>query len=82
MIDDVQGLLLLAAIERCGSLNQAASELRISQSTASRRLAALEQTLEWSVSEIQTTLDRLTGRIAERAAELGLGVPRGYEIFS
>jgi selenocysteine lyase/cysteine desulfurase len=35
-------------------------------------IAALEQLLEWGVADIQTTLSAMTGRIAERAAPLGL----------
>ncbi|MFP6749047.1 MAG: aminotransferase class V-fold PLP-dependent enzyme [Alphaproteobacteria bacterium] len=35
-------------------------------------VAALEQLLEWGVTEIQTTLWAMTGRIADRAAPLGL----------
>ncbi len=37
-------------------------------------LAALEQTLEWGVDTIHQTLLQHTAKIAERAAELGLGV--------
>jgi selenocysteine lyase/cysteine desulfurase len=38
-------------------------------------IAALEQTLDWGVDEIQSALRTLTRRIAERARELGLEVP-------
>jgi len=37
-------------------------------------IAALEQTLEWGVEEVQATIEIFTQRIAERARELGLQV--------
>ena len=37
-------------------------------------IAALEQTLEWGVEEVQATIAILTQRIADRARELGLQV--------
>ena len=37
-------------------------------------IAALEQTLEWGVEEVQATIEVFTQRIADRARELGLQV--------
>ena len=38
-------------------------------------IAALEQIHKWGVNNIQTTLSKITGRITEKAGEVGLKVP-------
>lgn len=44
-------------------------------------LAALRQLLDWGVERVQETLDRLTGRIADEAEQLGLtALPRGKRV--